>query len=286
MIKAQSVRKVFGSVTVLDGVDLTVSEGEVVSILGSSGSGKSTLIRCINGLERLDGGSITVDEFDVCKPKELAEARKRSGTVFQMFNLYPHMTALQNVTLAPVEVLKRNKAEAEAEARKRSGTVFQMFNLYPHMTALQNITLAPIEVLKRPKAEAEAEARALLVSVGLGDRVDAFPSQLSGGQRQRVGICRALAMKPRYLLLDEVTSALDPEMTADVLDILAKLAKEGTTMVFVTHEIEFARTISSRVVFLDKGRLVVDLPTAQFFAEDGGLANPRIAQFLSKMRKD
>ncbi|HTN60638.1 MAG TPA: amino acid ABC transporter ATP-binding protein [Devosia sp.] len=244
MIKAQSVRKVFGNVTVLDGVDLTVSEGEVVSILGSSGSGKSTLIRCINGLERLDGGSITVDEFDVSKPKELAEARKRSGTVFQMFNLYPHMTALQNITLAPIEVLKRNKTEAEAEGR------------------------------------------ALLDSVGLGDRVDAFPSQLSGGQRQRVGICRALAMQPRYLLLDEVTSALDPEMTADVLDILAKLAKEGTTMVFVTHEIEFARTISSRVVFLDKGKLVVDLPTAQFFAEDGGLANPRIAQFLSKMRKD
>ncbi|MDB5588004.1 MAG: transporter [Devosia sp.] len=244
MIKAQSVRKVFGSVTVLDGVDLTVAPGEVVSILGSSGSGKSTLIRCINGLERLDGGSITVDDFDVSKPKELAEARKRSGTVFQMFNLYPHMTALQNVTLAPVEVLKR------------------------------------------PKAEAEAEGRALLASVGLADRADAFPSQLSGGQRQRVGICRALAMKPRYLLLDEVTSALDPEMTADVLDILAKLAKEGTTMVFVTHEIEFARTISSRVVFLEKGRLVVDLPTEQFFAADGGLANPRIAQFLSKMRKD
>ena len=244
MIKAQSVRKVFGSVTVLDSVDLTVAPGEVVSILGSSGSGKSTLIRCINGLERLDGGSITVDDFDVSKPKELAEARKRSGTVFQMFNLYPHMTALQNVTLAPVEVLKR------------------------------------------PKAEAEAEGRALLASVGLADRANAFPSQLSGGQRQRVGICRALAMKPRYLLLDEVTSALDPEMTADVLDILAKLAKEGTTMVFVTHEIEFARTISSRVVFLEKGRLVVDLPTEQFFAADGGLANPRIAQFLSKMRKD
>ena len=244
MIKAQSVRKVFGTVTVLDGIDLTVAPGDVVSILGSSGSGKSTLIRCINGLERLDGGSITVDDFDVSKPRELAEARKRSGTVFQMFNLYPHMTALQNVTLAPVEVLKRSKAEAEAEGR------------------------------------------ALLASVGLADRADAFPSQLSGGQRQRVGICRALAMKPRYLLLDEVTSALDPEMTADVLDILAKLAKEGTTMVFVTHEIEFARTISSRVVFLEKGRLVVDLPTEQFFAADGGLANPRIAQFLSKMRKD
>lgn len=228
----------------LDGVNLTVNPGEVVSILGSSGSGKSTLIRCINGLEKLNAGKITVDDFDVSKPKELAEARKRSGTVFQLFNLYPHMTALQNITLAPIEVLKRNKTEAEAEGR------------------------------------------ALLASVGLGDRADAYPAQLSGGQRQRVGICRALAMKPRYLLLDEVTSALDPEMTSEVLDILAKLATSGTTMVFVTHEIEFARQISNRVVFLEKGVLLVDLPTKEFFAADGGLAQPRVAQFLSKMRKD
>jgi len=244
MLKVDNVKKAFGTVTVLDGVNLTVNPGEVVSILGSSGSGKSTLIRCINGLERLDGGRITVDEFDVSKPKELAEARKRSGTVFQLFNLYPHMTALQNVALAPVEVLKR------------------------------------------PRAEVEAESRALLTSVGLGDRADAYPSQLSGGQRQRVGICRALAMKPRYLLLDEVTSALDPEMTAEVLAILAKLAGSGTTMVFVTHEIEFARQISNRIVFLEKGKLIVDLPTEQFFDSQGGLAQPRVAQFLSKMRKD
>ena len=244
MLKVENVKKAFGPTTVLDGVNLTVNPGEVVSILGSSGSGKSTLIRCINGLEKLNAGRITVDDFDVSKPKELAEARKRSGTVFQLFNLYPHMSALQN------------------------------------------ITLAPIEVLKRPKAEAEAEGRALLASVGLGERADAYPAQLSGGQRQRVGICRALAMQPRYLLLDEVTSALDPEMTAEVLDILAKLAKSGTTMVFVTHEIEFARQISNRIVFLEKGVLLVDLPTAEFFAADGGLAQPRVAQFLSKMRKD
>ncbi len=244
MLKVENVKKAFGDVTVLDGVNLTVNQGEVVSILGSSGSGKSTLIRCINGLEKLNGGKITVDEFDVSRPRDLTEARKRSATVFQLFNLYPHMTALQNVTLAP------------------------------------------IEVLKRPKAEAEAEGRALLTSVGLGDRADAYPSQLSGGQRQRVGICRALAMKPRYLLLDEVTSALDPEMTAEVLDILAKLAESGTTMVFVTHEIEFARQISDRIVFLEKGKLLVDLPTDDFFAPTGGLAQPRVAQFLSKMRKD
>jgi ABC-type polar amino acid transport system ATPase subunit len=244
MIRVENAKKIFGQVTVLESVDLVVNPGEVVSILGSSGSGKSTLIRCINGLEKLDGGRITVDDFDVSKPKELAEARKRSGTVFQLFNLYPHMTAVQNITLAPVEVLKR------------------------------------------PKAEAEQEARALLASVGLTERADAYPAQLSGGQRQRVGICRALAMRPRYLLLDEVTSALDPEMTAEVLGILAKLAQEGTTMLFVTHEIDFARQISDRIVFLEKGRLVVDLKTAAFFAETGGLANPRVAQFLSKMRKD
>src|ERR1700754_1106284 len=244
MLKVENVQKAFGPVTVLDGVNLTINPGEVVSILGSSGSGKSTLIRCINGLEKLNAGKITVDDFDVSKPKELAEARKRSGTVFQLFNLYPHMTALQN------------------------------------------ITLAPIEVLKRPKAEAEATARALLQSVGLGDRADAYPAQLSGGQRQRVGICRALAMQPRYLLLDEVTSALDPEMTAEVLTILTKLAAEGTTMLFVTHEVEFARQISNRVFFRDRGKLLVALPTKVFFAAEGGMANSRIAQFLSKMRKD
>ena len=244
MISARGVEKSFGSAVVLDGIDLDVNVGEVVSILGSSGSGKSTLIRCMNGLEKLNGGRITIDDFDVSNPKQLSEARKRSATVFQLFNLYPHMTAVEN------------------------------------------ITLAPIQVLKVPRAQAQAEARALLDSVGLGARADAYPAQLSGGQRQRVGICRALAMKPRYLLLDEITSALDPEMTAEVLNILAQLARNGTTMVFVTHEIEFARTISNRIVFLDKGRLVVDLPTDRFFAGDGGLANPRIAQFLSKMRKD
>ncbi|PWK70707.1 amino acid ABC transporter ATP-binding protein [Aminobacter sp. AP02] len=243
MISVSGVRKSFGAATVLNGVDLEIRQGEVVSVLGSSGSGKSTLIRCINGLEKIDAGKITVDGFDVSKPRELSEARKRSGTVFQLFNLYPHMTAVQNIALAPVEVLKV------------------------------------------PRRQAEDEARELLRSVGLSERAEAYPSQLSGGQRQRVGICRALAMKPSYLLLDEVTSALDPEMTSEVLSILAALAKTGTTMVFVTHEIEFARSISTRIAFLDKGQLIADLPTAEFFS-DKGMALPRVAQFLSKMRKD
>ncbi len=243
MIEIAGVVKRFGSNTVLDGVDLRIAPGEVVSILGASGSGKSTLIRCINGLEKLDGGAISVDGYRVDEAKGLQQARRCCGTVFQLFNLYPHMTALAN------------------------------------------ITLAPIEVLKVPRRQAEEEARELLAAVGLLERADAWPAQLSGGQRQRVGICRALAMKPRYLLLDEVTSALDPEMTAEVLAILARLAGSGTTMLFVTHEIEFARQISSRIVFLDRGRLLADLPTAQFFAPDGGMAQPRIAQFLSKMSK-
>jgi len=243
MIQIEGVAKRFGAHTVLDGVNLRIAPGEVVSILGASGSGKSTLIRCINGLEKLDGGKISVDGHRVDDPRQLQLARRCSGTVFQLFNLYPHLTALQN------------------------------------------ITLAPIEVLKVPRRQAEDEARELLSSVGLAARADAYPAQLSGGQRQRVGICRALAMKPRYLLLDEVTSALDPEMTAEVLAILAQLAASGTTMLFVTHEIEFARQISNRIVFLDQGRLLADLPTAQFFAEDGGLAQPRVAQFLSRMSK-
>ena len=241
MIDIEGVAKRFGANTVLDGVDLRIAPGEVVSILGPSGSGKSTLIRCINGLEKLDGGTISVDGHRVDDPRALRLARRCCGTVFQLFHLYPHMTALQNVTLAPMEVLRM------------------------------------------PRRQAEDEARELLASVGLLERADAYPAQLSGGQRQRVGICRALAMKPRYLLLDEVTSALDPEMTAEVLAILAKLATGGTTMLLVTHEIEFARQISSRIVFLDQGRLLADLPTDRFFATAGGLAQPRIAQFLSKM---
>jgi ABC-type polar amino acid transport system ATPase subunit len=243
MIQIESVAKRFGAHTVLDGVNLRIAPGEVVSILGASGSGKSTLIRCINGLEKLDGGTISVDGHRVDDPRQLQLARRCSGTVFQLFNLYPHLTALQNITLAPTEVLKVSRRQADDEARE------------------------------------------LLASVGLAARADAYPAQLSGGQRQRIGICRALAMKPRYLLLDEVTSALDPEMTAEVLAILAQLAASGTTMLFVTHEIEFARQISNRIVFLDQGRLLADLPTAQFFAADGGLAQPRIAQFLSRMSK-
>lgn len=242
MIEIDNLHKKFGDTEVLKGVSLTIAPGEVVSILGASGSGKSTLMRCMNGLAGLNGGSLLIDGLDVSKPRELREIRKRCATVFQHFNLYPHLSVLENITLAPMDVLGRKKAEVEAEAY------------------------------------------ALLKQVGLADRADAYPGQLSGGQKQRIGICRALAMQPRYLLLDEVTSALDPEMTGEVLDVLAALARSGTTMIFVTHEIAFAREISSRIVFLDDGVVRADMPTDRFFAEDGGYGDERIARFLAKMR--
>jgi ABC-type polar amino acid transport system ATPase subunit len=160
--------------------------------------------------------------------------------------------------------------------------VFQQFNLYPHLKVLTNITLAPIVALKRPREAAEAKARELLTMVGLGDRADAYPAELSGGQQQRVGICRALAMEPRHLLLDEVTSALDPEMTADVLTVIERLAKAGTTMILVTHEMEFARRVADRALFIEAGKLIADQPIDQFF---GSSQDPRIQRFLNKMAR-
>ena len=241
MIEIQNLHKDFGDLKVLKGVDLSIKPGEVVSILGGSGSGKSTMMRCINGLENITKGKIFVDDFDVSEKSDLQEVRKRCSTVFQQFDLYPHLCVIDNITLSPIAVLGQSKAEARDKAME------------------------------------------LLNSVALGDRASAYPSQLSGGQKQRIGICRALAMNPRYLLLDEVTSSLDPEMTAEVLDILKMLANQGITMISVTHEIEFAREISDRIVFLDEGRILKDLPKDDFFSESGGKSDPRIARFLSKM---
>ena len=243
MIEIRDLHKNFGDLKVLKGVNLDIEPGEVVSILGGSGSGKSTLIRCINGLEEITSGNITVDGLDVSTKSDIQEVRKKCSTVFQQFDLYPHLKVIENISLAPINVVGIEKREATIKAE------------------------------------------ALLESVGLSDRSHYYPAQLSGGQKQRVGICRALAMSPDYLLLDEVTSSLDPEMTSEVLEILKKLASGGITMISVTHEIEFAREISDRIVFLDDGRVLKDLTTAEFFAENGGLSDPRIAKFLSKMGK-
>lgn len=241
MISINNVKKSFGSDEILKGITLNIDQGDVVSILGASGSGKSTLLRCINGLESINGGDITFRDLSVSNKSELQKIRSSVSTVFQHFNLYPHLSILDNITLAPIEVLGQSKDEANKKARE------------------------------------------LLQLVDLSDKEESYPAQLSGGQKQRIGICRALAMEPECLLLDEVTSALDPEMTSEVLDVLADLAKSGTTLVFVTHEIAFAKKISNRIVFLDEGVVRADMEKETFFSSEGGKQDERIRRFLEKM---
>ena len=238
MIEIGNVFKKFGRVEVLKDVSLVFADGEVTSILGPSGSGKSTLIRCVNGLEKLSGGEIEVNGLSVRRKRELSQIRRQCAMVFQQFNLFPHLTVLENIALAPVQVLGVEKAKAEGRVRE------------------------------------------LLEMVAMSEMGERYPAELSGGQQQRVAICRALAMEPAHVLLDEVTSALDPEMTVEVLAVIERLAREGTTMVMVTHEIEFARRISDRIVFLDEGRVLAHQPTAEFFAAS---QEERIKRFLAKM---
>ncbi|MBC9944344.1 amino acid ABC transporter ATP-binding protein [Leucobacter sp. cx-328] len=222
----RGVRKHFGDLEVLKGISMDVHEGQVSVLLGPSGSGKSTLLRCINHLETIDGGRITVDG-EIVGYREQSDKRLRE--------------------MHPREVAKQ---------RRSIGMVFQRFNLFPHKTALENIIEAPMVVSRRSKAEAVAEARRLLARVGLDAWADHYPSQLSGGQQQRVAIARALAMKPKLMLFDEPTSALDPELVGEVLDVMKELAKEGMTMIVVTHEIGFAREVADQVVFMDGGVVV------------------------------
>ncbi len=223
ILELKSIHKRFDDLEVLKGIDLEVQRGEVVCILGPSGSGKSTLLRCVNLLEPPEEGAIFLEGRDICKGPG-------SGGGEQSWNL--------------------------DFVRQRVGMVFQQFNLFPHKTALQNVTLAPTKVLGRDKAEAEARATELLERVGLGDKLSQYPERLSGGQQQRVAIARALAMEPHVMLFDEVTSALDPELVKEVLDVLRKLASDGMTMLVVTHEMGFAREVGDKVVFMDEGVIV------------------------------
>ena len=225
IVRLESVRKRFGGNEVLKGIDLEVRRGEVVVLLGPSGSGKSTLLRCINHLETIDGGRVTVDG-------EIMGYRQRG------------------------EVLHELPAARIAQQRRSIGMVFQRFNLFPHMTALENVIEAPIGVRRIAKAKARARGLELLERVGLADRADHYPRQLSGGQQQRVAIARALALEPDVLLFDEPTSALDPELVGEVLDVMRGLAEGGMTMVVVTHEMGFAREVADRVVFMDGGVVV------------------------------
>lgn len=232
LVQARNVRKSFGHIEVLKGVNLTVAPGEVMCLLGPSGSGKSTFLRCINHLERIDGGRLAFDGG-------LIGCTRRNGNLYDM---------------KPREI---------ARQRRGIGMVFQQFNLFPHLTALENIMAGPVGVLKTSKAQAAQRARDLLESVGLADESDSYPNHLSGGQQQRVAIARALAMDPKLMLFDEPTSALDPELVGDVLDVMQELASAGMTMIVVTHEIGFARGVADDVVFMDDGVVVESGPPSR-----------------------
>lgn len=249
MVEAVGVHKNFGRQEVLKGIDLTVGRGEVMVLLGPSGSGKSTFLRCINHLERVDAGELRVDG-------SLVGYREAKGKIYE-----------------------QKESEIAAD-RTHIGMVFQRFNLFPHMTAIQNITEAPTRVLGTGKKVADAQARELLDRVGLADRCDAYPNQLSGGQQQRVAIARALAMKPKLMLFDEPTSALDPELVGDVLDVMRELAREGMTMVCVTHEIGFAREVGDQLVFMDEGVVVESGDPSTVIASP---QHERTKAFLSKV---
>jgi len=226
MVEAKDVRKQFNKTEVLRGISLDVQRGEVVVVIGPSGSGKTTFLRCLNHLEKIQSGSISIDG------RSIGYRENAQGKL--------------------IEDDEKNIAQVRSEI----GMVFQRFNLFPHMTALQNIVEAPISVLKQPRAEVEERAHKLLVKVGLDHKADAFPSKLSGGQQQRVAIARALAMNPKLMLFDEATSALDPELVGEVLKVMRQLAEEGMTMVVVTHEMGFARDVAHRVVVMDQGQIL------------------------------
>ncbi|SFR69422.1 amino acid ABC transporter ATP-binding protein, PAAT family [Agromyces sp. CF514] len=248
-VEIRDVSKSYGANTVLRDVSLDIRPGEVVALIGPSGSGKSTLLRTINHLETVDRGSITLDG-------QYIGYEERGGKLYE---------------LREAEILRR---------RTQFGLVFQNFNLFPHLTAIENIVEAPVALGRLSKPEARELAKALLARVGLADKVDHYPRQLSGGQQQRVAIARALALSPKVLLFDEPTSALDPELVGEVLDVIRGLARDGTTLIVVTHEIGFAREVADRVVFLDGGEIVEQGPPVQVLRSP---KQQRTRDFLAKV---
>ncbi|MGW2663151.1 amino acid ABC transporter ATP-binding protein [Nocardia tengchongensis] len=246
-LELRGIRKAFGRNEVLSGIDLTVRPGEVTVILGPSGSGKSTLLRTINHLEQVDAGTVRVGG-------ELVGYRRKGGKLYEL----------------PERDILRQRA--------RIGFVFQNFNLFPHLTVRENVALAPVAAQRRAKAEVNAEALELLARVGLADKADEYPRRLSGGQQQRVAIARALALRPEVVLFDEPTSALDPELVGEVLEVIKDLARAGSTLVIVTHEIGFAREVADTVVLMDAGRIVEQGPPAQVLDAP---SHPRTKAFLA-----
>lgn len=251
LLEVKNISKKYGSLQVLKDISLSVSESEVISVLGPSGSGKSTFLRCISMLEKIDGGSLS----------------------------YCGKTAVSSETGNPVYVHKNELREIS----QSFGLVFQNFNLFPHYTVLKNITDAAICVQKRNRDEVMKEGKILLEKMGLGDKGDYYPYQLSGGQQQRAAIAKALAMKPKMIFFDEPTSALDPELTAEILKVLKELAKEKMTMIIVTHEIDFARSVSDRVIFMDGG-LIIEEGRPEDVIDNP--SNDRTRAFLTKMSSE
>lgn len=250
LLEIKHMRKSFDGLTVLKDISLTVKRGEVISIIGPSGSGKSTLLRCATLLEKMDGGCLSYLGQTVCSEKD-----DGSG---------------DTVYVAKSELKKFNRY---------FGLVFQDFNLFPHYSVLKNITDAPVRVAGIPKREAEKTARELLARLGLDDKADAYPCQISGGQKQRVSIARALALKPEILFFDEPTSALDPELTGEVLKVIRGLADEHMTMIIVTHEMNFAREVSDRIIFMENGRIEADGTPEELFCASG----TRVQEFIGTL---
>ncbi len=273
MIDIVNLQKSFGKLEVLKGISLTIHEGEKIAVIGPSGSGKSTFLRCINCMEDPTGGSIFFEGEDLADMKvDINKHREHIGMVFQQFNLFNNKTVLQNITLAPVSIGLRNLRRVKRANRRRSFANLFRKNKKP----LTEITTTGAKI----RQDAQTHAMELLHRIGLEEKASAYPSTLSGGQKQRIAIIRALAMNPQVMLFDEPTSALDPEMVGEVLDLIRELAKEGMTMVIVTHEMGFAREVSDRVLFMDGGVIAEDAPPQQLF---GNPQNPRTREFLSKV---
>ena len=275
MIDVINLQKSFGSNQVLNGINIKIEKGDIMCVIGPSGSGKSTFLRCLNCMEDPTGGQIIFNGVDIADFKvDINIHRRHMGMVFQHFNLFNNKTVIQNIMLAPVLVGLQDLRKA-----KRTNFIIQLTNLF--RSSKMKKALVPITTNKAEiKQEAKENALKLLNRIGLADKANVYPSTLSGGQKQRVAIVRALAMNPDVILFDEPTSALDPEMVGEVLDLMKQLAKEGMTMIIVTHEMGFAREVANRVLFIDGGQILESAPPAEFF---GNPKNPRLREFLSKV---
>ncbi len=275
MIEVINLEKQFGDTKILKGINATIEKGDIVVMIGPSGSGKSTFLRCLNCMEDPTGGQIIFKGVDIADMKvDINVHRRHMGMVFQHFNLFNNKTVIQNIMLAPVYLECQDLKKA-----KRKNTMLRIKNLFRKESARE--TLVPVTDTKEAiKARARENALSLLKRIGLEDKADVYPSTLSGGQKQRVAIVRSLAMNPDVILFDEPTSALDPEMVGEVLELMKALAKDGMTMIIVTHEMGFAKEVANKVFFIDDGRIAESGSPEEFF---GNPKNPRLKEFLAKV---